>query len=183
MDAYDDVRARLFVRLEGLTDDEYLWEPVPGGWSVRPGADGVFRAEKIEPDPAPAPFTTIAWRMWHIAVECLHVYVTTAFERVEIFEWPGAAAVWPGTAAEAVAALDAQFTRFRDQMSKLDDEALAGSAGPFAAELSVHTYGGLLLRALDESTHHGAEIGLLRDLYRHRPRARPPRRGHSCQYP
>ena len=24
-------------RLDGLTDDEYLWEPVPDCWSVRPG--------------------------------------------------------------------------------------------------------------------------------------------------
>lgn len=26
-------------RLDGLTDDEYLWEPVPRTWSVRPRAE------------------------------------------------------------------------------------------------------------------------------------------------
>ena len=26
-------------RLEGLTDDEYRWEPVPGMWSIRPRAE------------------------------------------------------------------------------------------------------------------------------------------------
>jgi len=28
--------SRLRPRLEGLTDDEYCWEPVPGCWNVRP---------------------------------------------------------------------------------------------------------------------------------------------------
>lgn len=32
-------------RLQGLTDDEYLWEPVEGRWSVRPGDDGVRRMD------------------------------------------------------------------------------------------------------------------------------------------
>ena len=27
-------------RLDGLTDEEYLWEPVAGAWSVRPRAGG-----------------------------------------------------------------------------------------------------------------------------------------------
>jgi hypothetical protein len=31
-----DDRAR--PRLVGLTDDEYLWEPVAGAWSIRPWA-------------------------------------------------------------------------------------------------------------------------------------------------
>jgi DinB superfamily len=30
----DEVYDRLRGRLEGLTDDEYFWEPVPGCWSV-----------------------------------------------------------------------------------------------------------------------------------------------------
>ena len=27
-------------RLEGLTDDEYFWEPVPNCWTVRTAEDG-----------------------------------------------------------------------------------------------------------------------------------------------
>ena len=30
-------------RLEGLTDEEYLWEPVADSWSIRPRADPVRR--------------------------------------------------------------------------------------------------------------------------------------------
>ena len=50
-------------RLDGLTDDEFLWEPVAGCWSVRRGADGRHRAEGPWPQPGAAPpVTTIAWR-------------------------------------------------------------------------------------------------------------------------
>ena len=32
-----DVQAR--PRLEGLTDQEYFWEPAPGAWNIRPRAE------------------------------------------------------------------------------------------------------------------------------------------------
>jgi len=59
----------------GITDEEYLWEPAPGGWSLR------RRGEAISPmaygagdwvldfaltEPKPAPVTTIAWRLGHL---------------------------------------------------------------------------------------------------------------------
>jgi hypothetical protein len=55
--------------LETLTDEEYLWEPVPGCWSIRPtGPGGCGEFEQAWPDPEPAPVTTIAWRLSHLAV-------------------------------------------------------------------------------------------------------------------
>ena len=30
---------QLRARLDGLTDDEYFWSPVPGAWSERPARD------------------------------------------------------------------------------------------------------------------------------------------------
>ena len=51
-------------RLEGLTDEEYLWEPVPGCWSLRARADatttdaaggGDLVLDYVWPDPTPAP--------------------------------------------------------------------------------------------------------------------------------
>src|SRR5690349_5344942 len=56
-----------FVRphLDGLTDDEYLWEPVPGCWSVRRRGAGWF-VERTHPAPTPPPVTTIAWRLAHL---------------------------------------------------------------------------------------------------------------------
>ncbi len=63
-------------RLDGLTDEEFLWEPVPG-WSLRKRDDarspmaagaGDTVADFEYPEPDPAPFTTIAWRMAHMSI-------------------------------------------------------------------------------------------------------------------
>ena len=56
---------RLSTRLEGLTDDEYLWEPDPLAWSVRDTPAGLRFDFGLMPI-APAPITTIAWRLTHI---------------------------------------------------------------------------------------------------------------------
>jgi hypothetical protein len=54
---------------ETLTDEEYLWEPVPGCWSIRPtGPGGRGEIEQAWPDPEPAPVTKIASRLSHLAV-------------------------------------------------------------------------------------------------------------------
>lgn len=62
----DEVWARTRTRLDGLTDDEYLWEPAPGCWSIRQRRDGSWFAEGHHLAPEPVPFTTIAWRLWHL---------------------------------------------------------------------------------------------------------------------
>ncbi|MFN8536803.1 MAG: DinB family protein [Thermomicrobiales bacterium] len=73
---FEFARGRLLDRLVGLTDDEYLWEPVPGCWSIRPRAQvaanrsygsGAWQLERAYPEPDPAPFTTLAWRLCHLA--------------------------------------------------------------------------------------------------------------------
>jgi hypothetical protein len=61
----DEVYARLRERLEGLTDDECLWEPVPGCWTVHRDPSGAWVTDYADPDPAP--FTTIGWRLVHLA--------------------------------------------------------------------------------------------------------------------
>jgi hypothetical protein len=43
----------LWPRLQGLTDDEYFWEPVAGCWTVRPSAGGRFVADWQWPPPKP----------------------------------------------------------------------------------------------------------------------------------
>ena len=35
LDQFDHAREMAQVRLTGLSDEEYLWEPVPGSWSIR----------------------------------------------------------------------------------------------------------------------------------------------------
>src|SRR5438309_12065011 len=72
--------------LQGLTDDEYLWEPVTACWSVRPRSEqrtapdehrpeGDWGLDIEYPDPDPPPLTTIAWRMVHMTGS---VYVAAA---------------------------------------------------------------------------------------------------------
>ena len=77
---FDEAWPRLLARLEGLTREEYLWEPVAKCWTVRETAEGV-QADWADPDPDPAPVTTIAWRPWHVAVDCLDSYSARVFDR------------------------------------------------------------------------------------------------------
>jgi hypothetical protein len=65
--AFDYAWDRFLGRLEGLGDAEHFWEPVPGCWSVRRGADGRWAMDG-GPAPEPAPVTTIAWRIGHIGM-------------------------------------------------------------------------------------------------------------------
>ncbi len=43
---------QLRTRLEGLTDHEYFWSPVPDAWTVRPGAKG-FTRDNVTPPRTP----------------------------------------------------------------------------------------------------------------------------------
>jgi len=63
----DEVFARLRQRLDGLTDEEYFWEPVSGCWTVHRDGAGSWVTDYAFPDPTPAPFTTLGWRLVHIA--------------------------------------------------------------------------------------------------------------------
>jgi hypothetical protein len=159
----EDVRSRLFRRLEGLTDAEYLWEPVADSMSIEPGEDGVFRVAELIPEPVPGvpdPVTTIAWRLSHIGSLCLRGYVIHFFEDVPAY---GDRDAWPGTAKEGMEALAEDWEHFVSRIAALGDERLLApmGMGPWAHE----SYLKLALHALDEVAHHGGEIGLLRDLY------------------
>ena len=171
LETLDDVRTRTLARLDGLGDAEYLWEPVAACMTVRVQADGTFRADpRPGKGPAPAPFTTIAWRTWHIGADCLRGYVRF---------FPTGSPVgddvhrWPGTAAEGVAALAADWDQFRAHVESLGDDRLLRPMGPRAGEFAHESYLLLALHALDEAAHHGAELGVLRDLWLHGLAGRP----------
>jgi len=159
----DYANERLNARVEGMSDEEYLWEPVPGCWSVRPDEEGVFRAELTHPDPEPAPFTTIAWRLWHMCGYCLQAYSDHFFDDLKRDRTE-----WPETVAGGMEKLNREWARFRAHVVAMDDEALTGLMGPQAGPYAEFSYHGLVLHALDEVIHHSAEIAVLRDLYRHR---------------
>ena len=147
--------SQLRPRLEGLTDDEYLWEPVPGAWSVHDGTiDWAF------PAPDPAPVTTIAWRIAHLVVGCFGYRNARYFggPTVSYDDFP-----YAGTAAGALEQLDAAHGVWRAGVRALDEEALARPCSEPGWE--AYPMAALVLHINREVIHHGAEIALLRDLY------------------
>jgi hypothetical protein len=78
LDQLDEVYDRLRRRVADLTEVEYFWEPVPECWTVRRDGSGMWVNDYEEPDPDPPPFTTIAWRLAHIA-DCNVMYQEYAF--------------------------------------------------------------------------------------------------------
>ncbi len=163
---------QLRPRLEAMTDAEYLWEPVPGCWSVRPRGSGAAPIEAgagamtidfAFPEPDPPPVTTIAWRLGHVIVGVL------AMRNADHFGGPPAdyrSWTYAATAAEALAQLDEAHDRWVAGVRSLDAEALARPCGEdgFAQDPMA----ALVLHIHRELLHHGAEIALLRDLYRAR---------------
>ncbi len=168
----DEVWARTRTRLEGLTDDEYLWEPAPGCWSIRPGADGRWVADGIRPEPEPAPFTTIAWRLWHL----IDMYGEDRAPRwldvpaqgppIGLDDPDGAP---PATATEAVALLERAHDRWDAHLQLVSDDQLDEPIGPVGGPYAERKRTSYVLHMLDEFVHHGAEIALLRDLWRWQP--------------
>ncbi|NXY98806.1 DinB family protein [Streptomyces sp. BR123] len=164
-----------------LTDEEYLWEPVPDCWSVRrrsdgPGPRATFlagagsgdwgRDAAAYPHPWPPPFTTLAWRLSHLGeMLTLRADHTAGSHALTRDDHPVS-----GTAAEAVAAFEAGAAAWRKALLGLDDIALDTTGyctyphGSDAEEPLLD----IVWWVNQELLHHGAEIALLRDLYRYR---------------
>ena len=163
--------------LDGMTDAEYLWEPVEGCWSIRPRAEartpmaagaGDWVADYDFPEPSPAPVTTIAWRMAHITIGIFGSRAAAHFggPAIDYFS-----AVYPPDAAGALAALDESYARWTKGVAGLSEADLARPVGPAEGEWAEHPYAELVLHINREAIHHLAEVCLLRDLYRNRTTA------------
>ena len=150
-------------RLVGLTDEEYFWEPVPGCWSIRQTESGSFMADWAWPAPEPPPVTTIAWRLAHIAGPVLGFRASSHFGdgSLKLESMP-----WPGTAVDALALLDQSYAAWKAGVNALDDAGLARPVGPAEGHYAEYPMATLMLHINREVIHHGAEVALLRDLYR-----------------
>lgn len=165
---------QLRPRLEGLTDDEYRWEPVPGCWSVRPRAEAVTALatgggdlviDFAYPPPDPAPVTTVAWRLTHLIVGVFGARVASHFDGPPM---DYATVELPATAAAALDALDEVHERWSAGVRSLGPDGLARPCGPAEGPYADRSLATLVLHINREAIHHGAEIALLRDLYAHR---------------
>jgi hypothetical protein len=164
---FDYYAARATARLDGLTDEEQLWEPVPGCWTVRPSGD-TYIADHASPPPDPAPVTTIAWRLAHLS----SMLTEHRLRAVAFGLRPADARPQPPispVATEALATFARSLGDWRDDLVRVTEERLwepmGAGAGPFSEDLA----GSFVEHVHDELIHHTAEIALLRDLYRWRP--------------
>jgi hypothetical protein len=162
---YDDAWERLAARLRGLTDEEYRWEPTRSAWTVRQVDDGTWQADWADPEPDPAPVTTIAWRMWHLGSDCLADYLDRSPDGRPL-EVTGTR--WYGDAASAQHDLGTAAGAFRSAMLALGEDGIRQPLGPAWGRFAEASWADLLVHANDELAHHGAEIALLRDLHRWR---------------
>ena len=162
---------QLRPRLDGLTDAEYFWEPVPGCWSIRRRAEattplamgpGDLVMDYAMPAPQPEPVTTIAWRLAHITVGCFGARIAWHFGGPAV-DW----ATWEyaGTAADALRQLDEQHAAWIKGVRSLGAAGLAHPVGPAEGPFAESSMAALVLHINREILHHGAEISLLRDLY------------------
>lgn len=164
---------QLRPRLEGLTDDEYRWEPVAGSWSLRPrgaavtpmaAGGGDWCLDWAFPAPDPAPVTTIAWRLGHLIVGVFGARNASHFggPAMDYLSYD-----FPSTANGALAALDAVYEGWTTAVRALSAAELARPCGPAEGPYAALPLATLVLHINREAIHHGAEIALLRDLYAH----------------
>jgi len=177
---------------DGLTDEEYLWEPIDGSWSIRPRTeqrtppdtyrpDGDWGLDIEYPDPEPSPFTTIAWRMTHMTSSMFTAAALLRGRRLangHLDEsYPQTRSV-AKTARAAVASWDEALDEVRSGIERASDEDLSrneshewlqeppGTGEPVWKQVIYFGY--------FEPASHGAEVRLIRDLYRHTRGGRTP---------
>jgi hypothetical protein len=161
---------QLRPRLDGLTDHEYFWQPVPGCWTVSrrgetsapaPLGTGEFTMD-YGPTVDPEPVTTIAWRL-------AHLIGGLAQDNASRFGGPPAhVSTFPyaGTAKEALGQFDHEYGTWVQGVRNLGTEGLTRAQGPSSPpEFADAPVARLVLFTNVELIHHGAEICLLRDLY------------------
>ena len=166
--AFDYVWDRLAGRLSGLTDEEYFWEPVAGCWSLRQDDEGRWHLDGGGgggPAPDPAPVTTIAWRLGHLGGMAVGGFADRRFGAGKLttaqLDFPPDAAAVPGF-------LDGHYRSWRAGLAGLSPGEWASPLGPSWGPYAQSNTVDLALHVLDEVIHHGAEVGLLRDLYSQR---------------
>jgi DinB superfamily len=158
----DDAYQGLRERVEGLTDEEFFWEPTPGCWTVRQGPDDRWSVDYPDVHPVPGPFTTIAWRLDHVA-ECKLMYHEYAFGPGRL-TWPEIDSAH--TAADAIAMLKRGQALLVAALGALTDADLdAPRMTNWGEEWPAWR---VLWTMIDHDLHHGGEIGVMRDLYRER---------------
>jgi len=161
-------------RLEAITDEEYFWEPVAGLLERPSGGHRRARSRRrggvpprLRPaEPKPPPFTTVAWRLGHL-ITVFGSRNADHFGGPPIFQQSHR---YAGTAAEAMAQLDAGHELWKAGVAALGEDGLERPCGPAEGPYAEAPLAALILHINREIIHHGAEVLVVRDLYVHRDR-------------
>ena len=161
---WDHITSVLFERLDGLTDDELLWEPGTQVWTVRlvdgrPTPD----VEGWPPTGEAAPPRTLAWTLGHLGAGLF----SRADWLVGSHSVLDGDLVWPMTATESVAFARRGVQAWRDGLAQMTDEDLdtvGRSAYPHGLDPQLPLIE-IVWWISKELVFHAAEAWYVRDLY------------------
>ncbi len=169
---FDRATSLLRGRLAGLDTAEYLWEPVDDCWNVRrretamspsPYGRGDWVFDNSHEELSTPPLTTIAWRLMHLVdvIGGYHVFLWGDGQLTD--DWFEVAP----TAADGVALWEQHAAAFALAL-RGEDEADLQRAVRIPWWPAAMPRWRVVSNVVTETTHHGAEMGVLRDLYRSR---------------
>jgi len=147
-------------QVAGLTAEEFFWEPADECWTVRRLKDGRWSLDYEETPADPAPVPTIAWRVVHVAA-CKTMYYEYAFGPGRL-TWDDLSL--PGTVDRALTWLEEEQQRLTSALDELTDSELE-TLRPTNWGEQWPTWR-LFWTLAAHDLEHGAEIGLLRQIYR-----------------
>jgi hypothetical protein len=160
----DEAFERLRSRLDGLSDEEFFWQPVPNSWTIYlDHQTSRWTYHYAIPDPVPAPVTTIGWQLVHVAL-CKVMYHEWAFGAAKL-TWPELDV--PHTAADTIALLRHGQSLLRQDLENLSEQQLDQQRKTNWGELWPAWR--IFWAMLNHDAQHGGAIGHLRDLYRWTP--------------
>jgi hypothetical protein len=163
---WDYVVEVLTDRIGGLTDEEFLWEPAPDVWTVRPNPDGgrnLVDTEVWAPSGDAAPPRTIAWSMGHLGSGV----AIRADWLVGAHRATGDDFDWPRTADAGIRFMFDGLALWRNGLATMTDEDLdtvGRSAYPHGLDPELPLIE-IVWWVAKELLWHSAEIWFMRDLY------------------
>jgi hypothetical protein len=162
---WDYMNEQLLLRLDGLTDEELLWEPAASVLTVHRRDDGTTGPEMrgLPPDASVQPPRTLAWSIGHLGAGTLvRADWLTGSHSLE-----DEAVEWPATASRAVELLRQGLSAWRDglgQMTDADLDTVGRSAYPQGLDPQLPLLD-IVWWVNKELIEHATEIWYVRDLY------------------
>jgi hypothetical protein len=162
---WDYMSAQLTGRLDGIEDEEYLWEPAPTCWTVRRRADGRTVPDQTAwaMDADTTPPRTVAWSVGHLAWGCL----LRADYLLGDHNLGDDDLDWPIGAAAGVDFLGRGLRSWRsglDEMGELDLDTVGRSAYPGGLDLQLPLLD-IVWWMNKELLEYAAEIWYVLDLF------------------